>query len=316
LRPVRRRGITLRMSETPNHAATDALLLAGVELGGTKCVCVLATADGDVIERSTVATTLPAPTLAAIEAVLDDWQGAHGFAALGIASFGPVALDPAAANWGHITATTKPDWSHTDVGARLRDRYGVPTAFDTDVNGAAASEARWGAARGLADFAYITLGTGVGVGLIVHGRPTRGLGHCELGHIRVARLPGDDWPGSCPFHGGCVEGLASGTAIRARLGDRAGEALAPDDAVWDGVVDTVAQLCQTIVLATGARRILIGGGVASGQPHLLPRIDARLRESIAGYIDLPPAPYVMPPALGDLAGPLGPIAMASALLAI
>jgi fructokinase len=304
------------MSETPNRDPTDRPLLAGVELGGTKCVCVLATADADVIEQATVPTTQPAATLAAIEAVLDEWHAARGFAALGIASFGPVALDPGAANWGHITATTKPHWSHTDVGARLRGRYGVPTAFDSDVNGAAASEARWGAAKGLSDFAYVTLGTGVGVGLIVHGRPTRGLGHCELGHIRVARLPGDDWPGSCPFHGPCVEGLASGTAIRARLGDRAGEALAPDDPVWDSVVDTVAQLCQTIVLATGARRILIGGGVASGQPHLLPRIDARLRESIAGYIDLPPAPYVMPPALGDMAGPLGPIAMASALLAI
>lgn len=288
-------------------------LLAGVELGGTKCVCVLATVDGMIVEQAAVPTTRPEVTLTAIERILDGWRTGPGFAALGIASFGPVRLDPGAADWGHITSTSKPGWQRTDVGARLRDRYGVPVSFDTDVNGAALAEARWGAAQRLSDFAYVTLGTGVGVGLIVHGRPTRGIGHCELGHMRVARLAGDDWPGSCPFHGDCVEGLASGTAIRARLGDTPLGEVGADHAVWDGVVEAVAQLCQGIVLATGAVRILIGGGVANGQPFLLPRIDARLRAIVAGYVELPDAPFVTAPALGDAAGPLGPIAMASVL---
>lgn len=288
--------------------------IAGVELGGTKCVCTLATADGVILDQATVPTTTPGETLGAIERTLDGWRQAPGFGALGIASFGPVRLDPAVTDWGYITSTSKPGWQQTDVGARLRDRYGVQTAFDTDVNGAALAEARWGAATGLSDFAYVTLGTGVGVGLIVHGRPTRGIGHCEIGHMRVARLAGDDWPGSCPFHGDCVEGLASGTAIAARLVEVPVASIGADHAVWEGVVETVAQLCQAVVLATGATRILIGGGVANGQPFLLPRVEARLRAIIAGYVELPPEAFVTAPALGDGAGPLGPIAMAAAMV--
>ncbi|HTG38596.1 MAG TPA: ROK family protein [Sphingomonas sp.] len=290
-------------------------LLAGVELGGTKCVCVLATADGSFVAQSVVPTVRPDVTLGAIEGILDGWRDAPGFAALGIASFGPVRLDARASDWGFITSTSKPGWQQTDVGARLRARYAVPTSFDTDVNGAALAEARWGAAKGLRDFAYVTMGTGVGVGLIVHGRPTRGIGHCELGHMRVPRLAGDTWPGSCPFHGDCVEGLASGTAIGARLGAVPVAEASPQHPVWDGVVEAIAQLCQVVVLAAGAGRILIGGGVANGQPFLLPRIEDRLRAIIAGYVELPPEPIVTAPALGDTAGPLGPIAMAAMLVA-
>lgn len=300
-----------RMLAAPTEGG---MRVAGVELGGTKCICVLATPGGLIVDQATVPTTRPEETLVAIERILDGWQAGGGFASLGIASFGPVSLAPCAADWGHITSTSKPGWQRTDVAARLSNRYRVPVAFDTDVNGAALAEAQWGAARGLSDFAYITLGTGVGVGLIVHGRATRGIGHCELGHVRVARQPGDDWPGSCPFHGDCVEGLASGTAIKARLGTIPLSEVGDDHPIWDGVVDAVAQLCQTIVLATGAARILIGGGVANGRPFLLPRIDRRLRAIIAGYVALPSEPHVVAPALGDAAGPLGPIAMAAALV--
>ncbi len=307
-------GSTASLQAATSIMANGDVRIAGVELGGTKCVCTLATEAGAILDQATVPTTTPDATLGAIERMLDGWRQGPGFGALGIASFGPVRLNPAASDWGYITSTSKPGWQQTDVGARLRDRYGVPTAFDTDVNGAALAEARWGAARGLIDFAYVTLGTGVGVGLIVHGRPTRGIGHCEIGHMRVARLAGDDWPGSCPFHGDCVEGLASGTAIAARLGDLPVARIGADHEVWDGVVETVAQLCQAVVLATGAARILIGGGVANGQPFLLPRVETRLRAIIAGYVELPPEPFVTAPALGDRAGPLGPIAMTAAML--
>jgi fructokinase len=186
----------------------------------------------------------------------------------------------------------------------------VPAAFDTDVNGAALAEMRWGAGQGFEDFAYITVGTGVGVGLIVNGRPTRGFAHCELGHIRVARIPGDQFGGSCPFHGDCVEGLASGPSLKARVGDRVGE-LSEDDPIWDSVASALAQLCHGIVCAAAPRAIAIGGGVIDNQPHLLERIDSLLAESINGYLQLPAAPYVRPPALGSDAGPLGAIALAT-----
>jgi fructokinase len=289
-------------------------MLAGVELGGTKCICTLASADGEIVAQEAVPTTGPEETLGRIDAVLARWKAARGFAALGIASFGPVDLDPASPTWGSITTTPKPGWAQTDVARRLGRDLDVPIAFDTDVNGAALAEMKWGAGQGMADFAYINVGTGVGVGLIVNGAPTRGFGHSELGHIRVARLPGDDWPGACPYHGACVEGLAAGGSIAKRLGGSAA-GLAEERPVWETVAHALAQLCHVLVCAAAPRRIVIGGGVVSGHPHLLPRIEQMLVESLAGYVLLPGAgPYVTAPGLGDRAGPLGPIALAAAAL--
>ena len=289
--------------------------LAGIELGGTKCVCTLAMAPREIIERKVVPTGDPQATLAAIEAILAGWWAESPFAALGVASFGPVDLDPASPTWGFVTNSPKPGWQGIDVARRLARPFGIPVAFDTDVNGAALAEIAWGAGQGLADFAYITVGTGVGVGLIVNGRPTRGFQHCELGHIRVARLPGDDWEGACPYHGGCVEGLIAGGSIKRRLGLDDASALPAEHPVWDGVAHVLAQLCHAIVCVAAPRRIVIGGGVVSGQTHLLPRIEPLLRDSLAGYMHPPtPGAYVTAPGLGDDAGPLGPIALASGAL--
>jgi len=284
---------------------------AGVELGGTKCVVILARDADEVVAREVIPTTSPEETLARIEQVLLEWRGSHRLDALGIASFGPIDVDPSSPTWGHILPTTKPGWSGgVNVAPRLRDALGVPTAFDTDVNGAAFAEMRWGSGRGFADFAYVTVGTGVGVGLIVNGAPTRGFGHCELGHVRVARRAGDDWPGACPYHGDCVEGLAAGSALKERLGDRLGD-IAPDDPVWDSVAWTLAQLCQVIVCAAAPRRIAMGGGVIERQPHLLGRIEAMLVDSVNGFLRLPGGGgYVRAPELGADAGPLGAIALA------
>jgi fructokinase len=288
-----------------------AQLFAGVELGGTRCVCLLATGPDDIRARETVPTTTPAETLDSLRSRLEAW--APGFSALGIASFGPLDLDPASPGWGRVGATPKPGWQGADVGGALGAGLGVPVALDTDVNGAALAEIEWGAGRGLADFAYVTVGTGIGVGLIVGGRPTRGFGHCELGHLRVPRLAGDDWPGACPYHRDCVEGLASGGAIARRAGVASAAGLPDDHPVWDGVVDALAMLCHALVCAAAPRRIAIGGGVAIGRPFLLPRIEARLIESLAGYAALPAGgPYVVAPQLGGLAGPLGAIALARA----
>jgi len=283
---------------------------AGVELGGTKCIAVLAGDGGDILKREIIPTTSPDETIGLIERLLIDWQREHRFEALGIASFGPIDVNPHSAAYGQILATPKPGWAGANIAPRLRDALGVPIAFDTDVNGAALAELHWGSGRGFADFAYVTVGTGVGVGLIVNGRPTRGFGHCELGHVRVKRLSGDDWPGACPYHGDCVEGLASGGALQARFGDRLTE-IGEDDPAWDAVAWTLAQLCQAIVCAAAPNRIAMGGGVIERQPHLLGRIQSMLTESLNGYVQLPAdGDYVRAPGLGQDAGPLGAIALA------
>lgn len=286
----------------------DALPVAGVELGGTKCICTLALGPGLVIEQATVETTDPETTLGSLRAILRGWWSRHGFRALGIASFGPIRLDPAADDYGHILATTKPGWNGADVLGELSREFPVPCGLDTDVNAAAFAEMAWGSGRGLTDFAYVTVGTGVGVGLVVGGKATRGLAHGELGHILVPRLPGDDFPSVCAFHADCVEGLASGSAIKARIGAEHLAAVAPDHPVWDTVVHTLAVLCHNMVCSTAPQRIAFGGGVINRQPHLVPRIEARLKQSLAGYISLPEGrAYIVEPELGGQAGPLGAI---------
>lgn len=287
------------MSEDP--------LVAGVELGGTKCNLILASGPDRIEEEVRIPTKRPNETLAAIEQVLDEWRG---IAALGIASFGPIAIDRAAPDFGRTTATTKPHWSDTDVAVRLARRAGVPTGFHTDVVGAALAEARWGAGRGLADLAYVTVGTGVGVGLIAHGRPVDGLTHAELGHVRPPRLDGDSWTGACPFHGACVEGLASGSAIAARTG-RKGQELPADDPAWAPVAAALGHLAATLVLTGVPRRIVMGGGVIVGNGFLLPRIADEMSRSLGGYVARPEVAdaetYVAAAGLADRAGPLGAI---------
>lgn len=284
-------------------------IYAGVELGGTKCVAILASGPDNIIARETVPTATPDETLDRLALALSTWRSSHDIAALGVASFGPLDLDPGSADYGSITSTPKAGWSGTQVLDRLRQSADAPAAFDTDVNGAALAEMRWGSGRGFRDFAYITVGTGVGVGLIVDGKPTHGFGHCELGHIRIARLPGDTFAGCCPYHADCVEGLASGPSLIARVGNRVG-GLQPSDPVWDSVAWAIAQLCHAIVCAASPHAIAIGGGVIAKQPHLVSRIEQMLVDSLDGYVTLPRTPYVRAPELGEDAGPLGAIALA------
>lgn len=287
--------------------ASSPPLIAGIELGGTKCVALLANGPGTVRERRTVATADPATTLAAIEAVLDGWR----FDAIGIASFGPLELDPAKPDHGSITATTKPGWTGTDLLRRLSARYAKPIAIQTDVNGAALAEGRWGAAQGMRSHAYITIGTGVGVGMVSGGRPVQGVAHGEAGHMRVPRAPGDGYPGWCSFHGDCVEGLIAGPALAARFGVK-GEALPDDGPQWDLFVHDLGGLLHNLVVGFAPERIAIGGGVMSAREHLFPRLRARLAASIGGYgsfAGLDMDALVGSPGLGAMAGPLGAIAM-------
>ena len=291
-------------------------LLAGVELGGTKCVCILGTGPDDVRAVERLPTGEREETLRQIEAVLDRWRAQHGnVRALGIASFGPVDLRPGSATYGYITSTTKAGWRDTDIAQRLARRVNAPVGFDTDVNGAALAEGRWGAAQGLDDFAYVTVGTGIGVGTIVRGRSVFGMSHTELGHIRVARKPGDKFAGICSFHGDCIEGLASGPAIEARAG-MPGSQLPPDHPAWDFVAHGLGQLMHTMVLTTAPARIFLGGGVLAAQTHLFERIQQELKRSLNGYVEAPEleqglAQFIVPPGLGTMAGPLGALALAA-----
>jgi fructokinase len=290
----------------------QTLLLAGVELGGTKIICILGTGPEDVRERVELPTGAPDATLAAIADVLARWD----YAALGIGSFGPADLDPTSPTYGSITNTPKPGWQDTPLLGLAGNH---PVAIDTDVNGAALAEGLWGGAQGLTSWAYITVGTGIGVGSIVAGQPLRGLGHSEAGHVRVSRVPGDSFPGTCPFHGDCVEGLANGPSIEARAGMR-GRDIPGDHPAWAFAADALAILCHGLVFTSLPQRILMGGGVAMGQPQMLPMIRARLIESLNGYSAATQIAdrmdeYLVHPALGADAGPLGALALAQQALA-
>ncbi|MEZ0243579.1 MAG: ROK family protein [Sphingomonas sp.] len=286
---------------------TAAPLIAGLELGGTKCVALLATGPDDVREKVTVPTTDPETTLAALEAALDGWA----FDAIGVASFGPLELNAGHPDFGAITATTKPGWTGTHIARRFAARFPKPLAIQTDVNGPALAEARWGAARGLSSHAYITIGTGVGVGLVSGGRPVQGLAHGEAGHMRIGRAPGDSFAGWCPFHGDCVEGLIAGPALAARFGCK-GEELPEDGPQWDLFVHDLAGLLHNLVTAFAPERIAIGGGVMSAREQLFVPLRAQLTASIGGYgsfSGLDMDALVGPPGLGAMAGPMGAVAM-------
>jgi fructokinase len=287
-------------------------LVAALELGGTKCVAVLGTGPDDLRAESRIPTGDPVETLDALDDVLQRWRDKHGFDAVGLSSFGPIDLDAKSTTYGQFVNTPKPNWSGVDILTRAR-RWGVPVGFDTDVNASAWAEQRWGGAQGLTSFIYITMGTGLGIGSIVDGRTVKGLWHSEAGHMLVRRLPGATWPGHCPYHGDCVEGLVCGPAIEARAGFR-GEQLTRSDPVWDEVVHAMAGLLHNLVFAVMPQRILIGGGVALGQPHLWPRVRAKLSDSLAGYLTSPRVTgsledFITAPSLGHRAGPLGGIAL-------
>ncbi len=280
-------------------------MIGAVELGGTKINVGVGTGPGAIVAKTTIPTTTPRETIDAVIAWLADQPRMD---AIGIASFGPVCLDQSAPGWGHITRTTKPHWSHTSIAPAIRDAMGVPVAFDTDVNGAALGEYRWGALAGCAVGLYLTVGTGIGGGVMIDGKPLHGLAHPELGHVRLKRMAGDAFAGLCPFHGDCLEGLASGPAVFSRLGLSLSEAEHHEGAP---VYDAIGQALAGFVMTLSPERIVIGGGV-SKSPDFHARADAAMRDWIGGYCHVPES-YVLPPALGDEAGILGAIALAQQL---
>ena len=288
-----------------------AQIYGGVETGGTWIVCALGTGPGEIVAQDTFRTAGPAQTLDRIVAFFD---GHPRPAAIGIGSFGPVDLDPGSPTWGYVTTTPKPGWSHTPVAPALRDRLGVPVAFETDVNAAAVAEHRWGAGRDVESLCYLTVGTGIGAGLIVGGRPLHGLIHPEVGHLRIPHdRERDPFAGACPVHGDCWEGLASGEAIRRRW-DADPQTLPGDHPAWALEAEYLALGILAIVCVASPHRVIAGGGVMA-DGSLAPAVRERLHALVGGYLESPLLQgrideYLVAPALGDSAGVLGAIALA------
>jgi fructokinase len=291
-------------------------LYGAIEAGGTKIACAVGYGPTEIPEgcRALIPTGAPGPTLAAVTEFFERTAGQHGaLAAIGIASFGPVDVDRRSVTWGRILATPKPAWSNISMVAPL-ERFGCPIAVDTDVNAAALAEARLGAGVGLGSLAYVTVGTGIGGGLVVADRTIKGLLHPEMGHIRVQRDPRDaDFPGVCPFHGDCLEGLASGPAVVARWHTHA-EKLPEAHPGREILGDYLGQLAATIALLLSCERIVFGGGVTSGG-GLLPYIRKSASHWLGGYLPVATRGggfdrYITAPGLGDSSGATGAFLLA------
>jgi fructokinase len=285
-------------------------LFGSIEAGGTKFVAALGTGPDDIIETARIDTTTPEDTLSATINWLRDTAAHHGkLTAVGIASFGPVELDRASPHWGYITNTPKAGWANTNIAGRVRDALGVPVGFDTDVNGAALAESRWGAGRGHKICVYVTIGTGIGGGAMVDGKVLHGISHPEMGHMRVARHAEDQvFAGTCPKHGDCLEGLASGPAIKARWGASLSQ-LPSDHPAQAVVAYYLAQLVMNLQAMMEPGCIILGGGVTA-TPALLARIRTEAMRLGAGYFHGNALDVVVAPGLGDQAGLLGGLALA------
>jgi len=289
-------------------------LFGGIETGGTKFICAIGTAPDDVRAETRFPTTMPAETLQRAIDFFRDQTHREKISALGIASFGPIDLHPSSPSFGAITTTPKPGWANTNIVGALRVALNVPIAFDTDVNGAALAEQRWGATQGLENFIYLTIGTGIGGGGMVNGELLHGLIHPEMGHLFIPHnLIADPFPGVCPFHRDCFEGLASGPAIQKRWGIH-GEDLPPEHAAWQLEAQYIAYAVANLVCTLSPEKIILGGGVMQ-QTQLYGMVRARVLGLLNGYIGAEEIiarieKYIVPPALGKRAGVLGAIALA------
>jgi fructokinase len=284
-----------------------------IEAGGTKFVLAVGSSPDDLyVER--VDTTTPGETISRMIAFFKEQNAKSRLNAIGIGAFGPIDLDKDSDNYGYITATPKPNWSHTDFAGAIEREFNIPIGFDTDVNAAALGEHYWGKAKGLADFLYLTIGTGIGGGGMVNGKLMHGLVHPEMGHIFLPLDHRDTYKGNCPFHHNrCLEGLASGPAIEARWGKPAGD-LGEDHEAWDLEAHYISLALVNYICTLSPQRIIIGGGVMA-QEQLFPLIHEEVGTMLNDYIQAPAiirdiSSYIVPPGLGGRAGVLGAMALA------
>lgn len=284
--------------------------LGALEAGGTKMVCAIGDENGNVFERESFPTRMPEETMPQIFSYFKE----RGIEALGISSFGPLNLDEKDPNYGDITTTPKPGWANYPLRRALMKELGVPVGIDTDVNGAAMAEALIGAGKGLDSLVYYTIGTGIGGGAVVDGKRLHGLVHPEMGHMLLRPHKDDPTPhGFCPYHDGCLEGMANGPAIEKRWGVSAKE-LPEDHPAWDIEAEYLAQMCVNTIVVLSPKMIVLGGGVMH-QLHLFPKIRRRTQELLNGYVAHDAIrknidSYIVPPALGDNAGAAGSLLLA------
>lgn len=293
-------------------------LIGAIEAGGTKFVLAVARSDGTILAETRIPTLTPAETFPAIAALFRAAAAEHGpIAAFGVASFGPIDIDPASPAYGTFTTTPKPGWSR----ARFHDvlaQFGAPIVVDTDVNGAALGEWSQGAGIGTTTLAYTTVGTGIGTGIVKHGKPLLGFSHYESGHIPMARDPAlDPFPGRCPYHGDCLEGLASGPAIEQRWGTSLSKLASPHEKV-ELIAGYLAQLAASLVLLHMPDRLVFGGGVIK-TPGLIEALRRETERRLGGYISAPQLDpglerYIVAPGLGDQAGITGAVLLGKTAL--
>ena len=287
----------------------------GIEAGGTKFVLAVGTGPDDIRVSIRIPTTTPEETLTKTIRFFQVYQEKEHIDAIGIATFGPCNPTQGTPDFGYITTTPKPGWSNVDLAGIIKNELQVPIGFDTDVNGAALGEHTWGAAIGIDSFIYLTIGTGIGGGGMVREKPMHGLIHPEMGHIRIPHNMGKDpYKGCCPFHGDCLEGLASGTALEDRWGQKA-ETLPEDHPAWELEAEYLALALVNYITILSPRKIILGGGVMNNS-FLFPRIRNKVKELLNGYVQTPEIlenidNYIVPPKLGANAGVLGGIALAA-----
>jgi fructokinase len=273
---------------TPTQPLESSRHFGGVDAGGTKFLCAIGTAQGKIERVVSIRTETPDMTLGKVAAFFNGWLAeGKALAGVGICAFGPLCRDPRESDYGKLRNSPKPGWGAVDILGSIRERLQAPLALDTDVNGAALAEGRWGAAaaKDIRHYAYVTVGTGVGVGVVADGRLINGVAHPELGHYRPPRQEGDLFEAICPFHGDCLEGLVSGPAIERRAG-KSGNELADNDPVWRIVANYLAHLCSILILGFSPQRIIIGGGVMD-RTVLFPMIREETRRLLGGYLSHP-----------------------------
>lgn len=272
----------------------------GIEAGGTKMVCAVADEQLEIIEQRSIPTTTPQETLTQLFAFFDQYS----LAGMGVGSFGPIGIDPSKENYGHILATPKKGWANADFFGSLKQRYAIPFAWTTDVNAAAYGELKLGAAIGKTSCIYLTVGTGIGAGVVMNGKILQGNAHPEMGHIWVKRHLEDDYEGTCPYHGDCLEGLAAGPSLEARTGAK-GQTLMENHPVWDIQAYYIAQALMNYTLTLAPERIILGGGVMN-QEHLLDKIRQQFVNQMAGYMETPEVgDYIVRWGLPNQSGILG-----------
>lgn len=294
-------------------------LWGGIEAGGTKFVCAVGTGPEDIRAEERFPTTTPAETIARSIAFFRQQAAAHGkLSAVGIASFGPIDPHLASPKFGYITTTPKPGWANTDFAGTVGRELGVPVGFDTDVNAAALGEWRWGAGQGLENLIYFTIGTGIGGGGLVNGKLMHGLIHPEMGHMRLPHdLAADPYPGHCPYHGDCFEGLACGPAISDRW-KQAADTLPDEHPAWKLEAHYLALAITNVICTLSPEQIILGGGVMS-HPTLLAMVQCEVQSLLAGYVQSPAITsdidsYLVAPGLGNQSGVLGAFALAEQAL--